>query len=147
MEIKKATEDDLEWLIDELKKFDEFHDTKKSLFAGNGYWHEGLKKIVDKHIAYIAWTDQGERVGLIAGLASPHFFNPDVSTLTELFWWVSKEHRHSRAGLLLLNKFVEVGKQVADWVIVPLESNSPVNEKCLTKRGFNLKETSFVLEV
>lgn len=87
------------------------------------------------------------RTGFIAGFLYPHFFNPEIMTLMEVFWWVAEPYRQSRAGLKLFNQFLEFGKDRADQVIFTLEDNSPVKGSFLTKKGFRVKEHSFVLEV
>ena len=48
---------------------------------------------------------------------------------------------------MLLKKYIEFGKKVANWIIMTLEDASPVKDESLLKRGFKLKERSFFLEV
>jgi len=50
-------------------------------------------------------------------------------------------------GLMLLEEFTDWGKRNADWISFSLEDKSPVKDTTLTKRGFRLKERSFILEV
>lgn len=87
------------------------------------------------------------RTGFIAGFLYPHFFNPDIVVLSELFWWVPEKFRNGRSGLMLFKFFKEFGEERADQVIMTLEEESPVQPRFMTKRGFRAKERSFILEV
>ncbi len=146
MIVREANEDDLDWIIVELTEFTNTVENKKSLRGPDEYWRIGLLNLINNHVFFIAETYNREKAGLIAGVFINHLFNPDIKVLSETFWWVSEKFRKTRAGLLLLNKFVSFGKENADWVLMSLESKSPVNEKCLTKRGFLLQERNYILE-
>lgn len=102
---------------------------------------------MDNHLFLVSADEDDNMVGFITGMLLPHMFNPDIITLVEVFWWVNSSHRRSKAGLKLLNAYVDYGKQNADWIICTLESHSPVNDKAFIKRGFKYKEKSFLMEV
>jgi len=91
--------------------------------------------------------EEGKPVGFIAGLLGPHFFNPAITQLTELLWWVDVEHRGGKAGVRLLDCFTEYGRAHADWTVFTLEEKSPVNPASLERRGYRLHEKSYLLEV
>lgn len=103
--------------------------------------------MIDRHVVFIADSKDAKPIGFVGGYSIPHPFNPDIKLLSEMFWWVSEEHRGSRAGLMLLNAFTSYGKEHADWVTMAIEHNSPINERALTKRGYKLQERSYLLEV
>ena len=145
--VRRATSEDIEWLVTELRKFAEFFGSKHSLVGDETFWRDGLTVMVNQHVVFISETDADGRVGLIAGYLVGHPFNPKIRLLSEAFWWVSEKYRMSRAGLLLLNAFVEHGEKHADWITMALETKSPMNEKCLIKRGFHLHERSFLREI
>lgn len=90
---------------------------------------------------------QGEPVGVIAGMLAPHPFNPDLTVATELWWWVTPEHRGSRAGLLLLDDFDAWANANAELVNMTLEAGSPIGDKVLLKRGYQLAEHQYLREV
>ena len=145
--VRGAVETDLEWLFGEMKSFSEFFGSNKSLMPDDvDHGFKILEDLVKNHLFLIAEED-GERLGLIAGMVHPHLFNPAIKVLSEFFWWVPEEHRGSRAGLMLLNEFTKWGKDNVDWVIMTLEHHSPVNTRCLTKRNFKPRETTYMLEV
>lgn len=145
--VRRAYHDDVPWLLDELREFSEFFGSKHPLFPDD---REHAKKVVHdlirEHVFFVAergWV----RAGFIAGLMHRHFFNPKWWVLTEVLWWVSPEFRGSRAGLLLLDEFVEYGRDHAHMIVMALEAKSPIHPKTLERRGFHLHESSYLLEV
>ncbi len=145
--IRLATVDDIPWLIQELRKFSEFFGTRKSLFPTDD--NEAsylLERLVESQPFVIAENGVGP-MGFMAGALEPHLFNAEIMTLTELFWWVTPEHRQSRAGAILFNWFIDLGNKHADWIVMTLEADSPVNPRTLGRRGFRLHERSYLLEV
>jgi len=146
--IRRATANDLDWIVSELKKFAHFYQSNQFLVAEDSdYVRSNLLNMFNQHLFLVAEKDGVGLVGLIAGLYVRHFFNPNIRLLSETFWWVPEEHRGSRAGLMLLEAFTEWGKENADWITFALEENSPVKDKCLLNRGYRLQERSYLMEV
>lgn len=146
IEIRRATTDDIPWLLGELRKFAEFFGTKLSLLGNEPMASEGLSIIIRDHYFAIAEHSTFGPVGFISGVLSPHMFNPDIIVLSETFWWVSENHRGTRAGFLLFKDFVKFGEENADWTTCNLESHSPVSDEFMIRNGFKLQERSFLLE-
>lgn len=144
--VRRATEQDIPWILTELKKFSAFCATKIPLYPDDVYAGEAMRQHIVNHLVLVA-EKSGELLGFVSGILTPHLFNPSINTLTETFWWVKEEHRGSRAGLMLLNEFVEFGKAHCNWILMALETVSPVNERVLTNRGFSLHEKQYILEV
>lgn len=94
---------------------------------------------------FIAKHD-GLRVGGVGGILVPNPFNPNITTLAELMWYVIPEYRKTRAGSLLLNKYMKRAEEVADEATFSLLNTSEVNTKTLEKRGFTLSEYAFRTE-
>jgi hypothetical protein len=86
----------------------------------------------------------GVNAGAIGGILSPNLFNPDITTLSELFWYVLPEYREGRVGAMLLNKFLEVGDEQADEISMSLLISSKLKKESLFKKGFVLQEYSFI---
>ena len=145
--IRDANLDDIDWVIPELKHFSDTIRCDPPLFSDEETVRQQLTTVIEKHLFLVSETIKGECSGLIAGVYAPHYLNPSVKILNELLWWVREEHRRSRAGLELLNEFINRGRQRVDWVLFTLEKQSPVNERCLIKRGFKPMETSYLYEV
>lgn len=152
----------MDWLVSQLRAFSDFFTSKFKLFPHDEEAvRRKLKILIDEHFVRIAETQDntallnavtgrplGEiRVGFIAGMHSEHFFNPEIKTFTELFWWVTPEYRGSSAGVRLLEAFIDYGDARPGWICFGLEHNSPVKDETLLKRGFRHQERSFLKEV
>lgn len=138
---------DLPWLLEQLWAFDEFCGTKYSLIPKEeGSATTLLANLIGGTFFRVA-EKQDKQVGFICGVLQPHYLNTKIITFTELFWWVLPEFRNGRAGIMLFEEFREFGIQHAHWIVVNLEYESPVKSESLLKRGFRLKERTFLLEV
>ena len=146
VEVRKATSEDIDWLIMQLRAFETFAGYRRSLLEDENEARVKLAEYIAHHVVLIA-HDGSDRFGFIAGVIAPHPFNSRLRVLAEIFWWVMPEHRGTRAGAMLLREFEHLGRQIADWVLFSLEHNSPVREKHLTERGFRQVERAFLLEI
>jgi hypothetical protein len=149
---RSATPDDIPWILGELKKFAVFLGTNRSLFPSEEYAKEKLQELIETQVFCIAESTltnlhDGTQVGFIAGICGPHFFNPEIRVLSELFWWVTPEWRNTRAGALLFAEFMHCGRERADMVVMTLEEQSPVHEETLLRHGFKRYERNYVMEV
>lgn len=81
-------------------------------------------------------------VGALGALVVGNMFNPTITSLNEVFWWVDPEHRGGRAGLLLLNAFMDASEGF-DESTMSLLTTSEVLNNTLQKRGFELREFGF----
>lgn len=149
--VRPAESSDIPWLIEQLRQFAQFFGTKKSLFGNTSHAEATLQRLIESQPFFVA--DRGdagentERLGFIAGSLFPHPWNPDIRMLTETFWWVAPAARGTKAGLFLLDRFLDVGHEHADWIHFTLEAQSPVNPRTLERRGFALHERAYLLEV
>jgi len=82
-------------------------------------------------------------VGAIGALIVPNLFNPLITTLAEVFWYILPEARNTRAGFLLLKRLEERAKEVADELTLSLLAAGDVNIDTLEKRGFYFEELGF----
>jgi len=153
--VRAAIPDDLDWLVGQLRSFSKFFGTRQQLFGDESFVRSGMLTLIEKHLVLISEKSgrddtlhmpTNEPVGFIAGIVTPHVFNPNVRVLCEYFWWVDEAHRGGRAGYLLLESFLDWGHKNADWITFAVETNSPLSEDVLVKRGFHLQEKSYLLE-
>jgi hypothetical protein len=145
--LRRAEARDIAWLMIQLREFSKFIETEYQLYGDDEYTKNGLQLLIDKHYLNIAANENGEPIGFMAGYFNPHLFNPSIMYLCELFWWVVPEYRHTRAGALLMNAFIDFGKQKAQWISFSLNRFTEVNERALLKRGFELHEKTYLMEV
>lgn len=144
--IRRADSADLPWLLTQCRAFSQFFGSQQSLMPDDETASDTLRGLMDEDVGCFFVAENGQRLGFIAGLLSPHYFNPALLQLTELLWWVSPEHRGSSAGARLLDAFDAFGRAHADWVVFSLEEKSPVNPRALERRGYTLHERSYLLE-
>jgi len=146
IQIRKGELEDIPWILEELKEFAIFYNTKKSLFPSEDLAAQKIGELIEGHVVYISEIDYMPS-GFIIGLFTPHLFNPEINVLLELFWWVSEKYRGSKCGLLLLEEFIKFGEEHADWINFSLEEKSPVRDTVLLKRGFHLHEMNYMREI
>lgn len=146
VEIREAVPSDLDWLVGQAREFSHFNATVYPLFDDEVQVRESLSGLIHDHFMRVAWRG-GQRLGFICGYYVRHPLNPKVITLCEIMWWVSVEHRHSSAGLRLLDTYIAWGRAHANWITFSLQTHSPVKQETLTRRGFHMHESGFLLEV
>lgn len=145
MVIRQARTSDVDWMLGECMEFAKEYESKHNLCGNLAYAVTFLESLIVKHLVYISEIND-VRTGFIAGMIAPHHFNPDITMLSELLWWVSKEHRGGLSGSVLLDKFIEYGKENCDWITFTIEKNTPISDAPLLKRGFAMTEKAYLLE-
>jgi len=96
-----------------------------------------------------AWRIDGEIVGGIGGLRFPDPNNGDL-TATELFWFITKEHRGGPAATKLLRQFeawaVESGCKRASMVNLENEGSKGLPQ-FYARMGYRPLETQYIKEL
>lgn len=147
MHIRLAEMYDIESIKKLLIKFaSEYSETIPYGQATEEYQDLFIQNIIEKHICFVAELDT-EIIGVIGGLVAPHIYNPTISTVSELFWYVDEAHRKTSAGARLLSEFKSHASKIANVIYMVLLDTSPINHRSLIRRGFKPKETHFILEV
>lgn len=151
IEIFTAHAEDVEWLVGELREFDRFYQTKKRLFGDEKVVREKMLEIVNSHVCFIAEKTEedgnSKRIGFIAGILRPHFYNPDLRVLSQLFWWVLPTERKTLAASMLMDAFILIGKQHADWITFNMSPWTPVKERSFLRKGFSVSDRVYLLEI
>jgi hypothetical protein len=148
--IRHANDSDINWIVGQLMELYKFQGTKFSLFSTPEFAIAGIKNLIDNQFVIVAHgliDGTIERMGFIFGILIPHPLNPTIRTFIEQFWWVEPKHRNTRAGLMLLNEFMEFGEKNADWILFGLQDTTPTSDRMLTRRGFRVKEIGYLKEV
>lgn len=107
---------------------------------------KNLYLLVDKMIAdgtAFVCKYRGQPVGALGALLVPNTFNPDITTMAEIIWYVLPEYRNGRAGALLLKAYNELAEQVADECTLSLLSTSQVKTGTLLSKGYKLEEMCY----
>lgn len=149
--IRAPDRHDVPWLAEQMRAFDNFFNGQHSLLPSEpGGLEARLLGFIDNPDTYPWWIAERRSrgpVGFIGGIMHPHFFNPSLRVLTEMFWWVEPNERNTRAGYRLLQIFTLFGRANADMTVMTLEAESPVHFRTLEHFGYRVKETNFMLEV
>ncbi len=146
VEIRRAREEDIPWVETELVEFSQSIGTKHSLFPPSAEALRGsLQFFMRDHLFLVA--ERGtQRLGFIVGFVTPHPFNHKLQVLTEVLWWVPPRHRGCRAGVMLLDAFVDWGKDNAEWVYFAIHRTTPMSDRALVRRGFREEQRQYLLE-
>jgi hypothetical protein len=96
-------------------------------------------KMCEDETGFIAKVD-GKPVGALGSLLVPNMFNPEYEILIELFWYVLPEYRKTRAGVMLLDAFDNLGDELNVERTLSLLTSSDINVHKMSKKGYLLKE-------
>ena len=149
--VRQGWEGDIEWMVAQMIEFSKFFGTRHPLFGDVEFVRMGLKNLIKNHFVRVATGCNSEgiidKMGFLIGFLTPHPYNPAIKLLSEQFFWVDEKYRGSRAGLMLLDSFVDFGKKNAHWITMAMEKNSKMNDRALLRRGFRQHEVSYLKEV
>jgi len=146
MKVRRAKVDDLVWCVEQGIDFLKTRWPDKPIDKSILYLK--LYSMIHSHILLISEEKDGTRTGMIGALIVESMWYTAEFDLVELFWWVPEEYRNSRAGLILLNEFTNIGKELgAKHLVLSLLTISPIDDNALIKRGFHLEEKAFIMEV
>ena len=99
----------------------------------------------DQEFLVVAEHD-GKVIGFAAGIYSALLGNSSVLAGTELAWWIDKDHRGGRHGIMLL-KFMESRAKdlgIKYWNMVAMESSMPEEVKGMYERmGYTHQESTY----
>jgi RimJ/RimL family protein N-acetyltransferase len=146
--VRRARVDDLPWALEECRRLAQFYRIQRvSLFPADAREAAALLRTLMEHHLFLVAERDGVPLGLITGSVSAHPCNQVVRVLGELFWWVSEQHRGSRAGLMLLDAFLEWGEANADLVVVgTIAGRTNIGAASMRRRGLHAHELSYVRE-
>ena len=139
--IRKATLEDVDWIVDVGIK-DMF-----SILGNDSFFNEIYLKyhfipaLIKNGIVLVE-----EDYAAIIGNITPHPYNPDILVAAELMWWVREDKRNTSIGYRLLKMFEDVAKYAGvNYIALSLMPNSSV--KTLEKQGYKEKESSYLKEI
>lgn len=141
-EVVPLTDEDMEWFVETaaVRMLEDEVGKPEYVNIPNLYMLASTAAITET--AFVMKID-GVSVGAIGGILSPTLFNPDMTILTEVFWYVLPEYRNTRAGLMLFNKYSERAEEVADEASFSLLTTSTVKKETLERKGFKFCEYAF----
>ncbi len=141
--VRRATTDDMEWMLKQCKDFMDY--LRLPLKWDEDYIREVVRMYMQDHHVILVLKNT-ERAGVVAAMESPHPFDPSTKIMTEILWWVPEEWRKTRAGYILLGALEHIAETANALLVLSTEKHSPLNERTLNKRGYQLRELSYVKE-
>lgn len=140
--VEDLTEDDITWYVETASVNMLVEEVKREELVNIPQLYKLVRLGMQTNSALICKID-GVCVGAIGGVVVPNMFNPEITTLMEVMWYVLPEYRNSRAGLMLLNAFTAKAEELADEATLSLLNSSEIKRTTLEKRGFYLSEFAF----
>jgi hypothetical protein len=112
MKIREANKFDIPYFIHMVRKIHEKEEIGKFNVEFNDDYLNSLfvTAINGGGIALIAENEKP--IGIMMGLILPNIWSNQTLMMNELLWYVDEEHRHSRAGYLMLKKYQEVCEEL-----------------------------------
>lgn len=96
--VRRANPPNIDWLLKQLKCFLDFFDSKAKLYGDEEPCRNDVLNMIENHFVFVSECSTCGPVGFIAVLLVNHMFNHTIRVLSETFWWVAKETRHTGAG-------------------------------------------------
>ena len=143
MIIRNATMNDVPWIVEQAKIFDEYYNGVVPFFSET-YARENAVALINGRGIVLISEQNGHRTGFISGIISPHIYNPTIRVLVEMLWWVIPMYRKTRAGAKLLRAFTAWGKDNADMLTISIPTKTYIREESMKKNGWGMVEKTFV---
>jgi len=141
--IRRATEEDIEFIVEMGRKFYESCGFPSILTFDPEILTGVLHNLIVNDNACILVDDKLR--GMIAGVVYPYYFTGQMSG-NEMFWWVEPEHRKG-LGKKLLDKLEEwaEAKGAVSFTMISLDASNPEKmDKIYRKRGYEPREHHYV---
>lgn len=143
--LRNADVYDIPWIVREAGNFLK-HIGREECYNPD-YLYELAPKMLEQRAVLVAEMD-GKLCGIIAATVQPHPFNPHITVVAELMWWVVEECRGSSVGYRLLKALEARAKQLnADLLVMSTEMNSPLSTDALEKRGYTPQDKNYVKRI
>ena len=118
-------------------------DFSKEYGGRHGAERESVRELLGRCEGFVCYSGES-LIGAIGGISYWNPFNSQVRMLSEMFWYVKKSKRNSKAGGSLFLRFLEMGKEMNASIIMTTLDSTRGLEKGLLGRGFTPKERSWV---
>ena len=132
-----------QWLVDVAFRNMFYDELNRPEMYCPGQLHSLLDKCLVEGTVFVAEHDN-KPIGTLCSIITTNLYNPNITVLAELVWYVLPEYRNSRAGLSLLHSFKEKGREYDEMTMSLLVESSPLTVSAIEKRGFIMKECGFL---
>ena len=139
-------------ILDAIILAKQFHNEAKKGGYGTGFDNARVTELIssfinsDNYKCFFVVAD-GERVGFFVGCIHQSMFSTELFA-TEMFWWVQKEYRGTKAGLGAFKVFEDwaLGYNVTQINVSDLQGIKSL-EKLYNKFGYKLSEITYRKEL
>jgi len=144
VDIQAAELSDVPWLVRTMcAAMYELHGSEE--LYNEQYLTESLAPLVISEGVCLLAKLEGKAVGCIAGLVSTLPYNPEITIMVEMVWWVREDQRGSSAGLRLLKAFeAEAWARGAQKIAMSTMPSTHLGPEAMAKRGHVLKEFGYM---
>lgn len=147
MIIRRATREDIPFLLTEGIKFIQYHPANFSKEVDSNYLIEIGLNLIDNHVVFIA-EENNKSLGMIAGMVVPNLYNPKFTILQEFFWWIKEEYRNTKAAFKLFSAFEkEAIKLKVNSIVMVSTAYTPQLERIYKHKNYRPIEYAFMKEI
>ena len=146
--IRQANKYDMESIIRMLKAFREKAPTQ---FLRDSSNQEHIEKLLSNILAGAGFillaVKEDDPVGMVIAAQHPNIWNPDVTQVSEIAFWVDEEHRGGKIAHRLLHAYIQECEQLKqekriNFFSLSKMSNSP--DLSYDKFGFEKLEETWI---
>lgn len=141
--IREAILSDIPKLVEQGHRF--VDDLPFDVESDEGSIQKVLTNLINDDSAIVFVSDDG--LSAIGGLAFPFFFNNNILTGQELFWWVNESDRKGRIGITLINALEDWAKNKGVEYFSMTSLDNEMKDKLSSfyeRKGYIKNEQSFV---
>lgn len=145
--IRGAVPDDLPALLEMSQRFfDASGYTGIATFDADSVTETLVKLATSEEGRLLVADKEGKAIGFCGALAFPHYFNRNILSAQELFWWVDEPYRKTGAGKALLRGVEEWAASVgaSSLMMVSLHSSPPSVAQMYLHAGYGPAEQSYI---
>ena len=133
---------DQDWVVNVAARRTILEDLKKpELFNSDQIDKLFNIAVVGEH-SFICEKD-GQPIGLVGGLQHGHIFNPNISMISTLFWYVLPEYRTGRAAYSLISAYKKSIDMVGLECVFAIQEYSLAKSDTFIRLGFTHGEAVF----
>ena len=137
------THEYFKWAVEVAAKNMIHHEVKRPELYYRPSIEALANKMMEEETGILVFKD-GRPVGCLGGVVLPNIYNPNLTVMTELIWYVLPEYRNTRAGSMLLKAYIKLIEEKADEGTLSTLVTSEVHKRSLEKLGFIPGEFAFL---
>lgn len=146
--IKRANKFDINEIVRMLKAY---RDNAPTKFLRDSNNQEYIEKLLNNIIAGAGFillaTKEENVIGMVIAAQHPNIWNPDIMQISEVAFWVDKEHRGGKTAYRLFNAYIQQCEKLKEENCIHFFSVSKMNNSpnlSYDKFGFEKLEETWI---